>query len=87
MAPTRELQIDLNASQNIPQLFNTAGVRPDTYRVAEILLDPTNPGYLDPQLSANRRRSAIRADGCINYPIQLNNGQRHNRGRAPVPAG
>src|SRR5208282_6238909 len=34
-----ELQIDLNTSQNIPQLFNTAGVQPNTYLVAELDLD------------------------------------------------
>jgi hypothetical protein len=66
-----ELQIDLNASQNIPQLFNTAGVRPDTYRVAEILLDPTNPGFLIPTCPQSAPVGA-RADGCIKYPITLN---------------
>jgi hypothetical protein len=69
-----ELQIDLNASQNIPQLFNTAGVRPDTYRVAEILLDTTNPGFLIPNCPQSSPVGA-RADGCIKYPITLNNGQ------------
>jgi|HubBroStandDraft_1064217.scaffolds.fasta_scaffold01526_11 hypothetical protein len=66
-----ELQIDLNASQNIPQLFNTAGVRPDTYRVAEILLDRSNPGYLIPTCPQAAPVGA-RADGCIKYPITLN---------------
>jgi hypothetical protein len=68
-----ELQIDLNASQNIPQLFNTADVRPDTYRVAEILLDPSNPGFLIPNCPQSPP-VGVRADGCINYPITLNNG-------------
>ena len=68
-----ELQIDLNASQNIPQLFNTADVRPDTYRVAEILLDPTNPGFLIPTCPQSPP-VGVRADGCIDYPITLNNG-------------
>lgn len=65
-----DLQIDLNTSQNIPQLFNTAGVQPGTYRIAELVLDSANPGSivpncpLAPPLGANN-------DGCINYPIQL----------------
>ncbi len=65
-----DLQIDLNTSQNIPQLFNTAGVKPGTYRIAELLLDSANPGSIVPNcpqappLGANN-------DGCINYPIQL----------------
>jgi hypothetical protein len=65
-----ELQIDLNASQNIPQLFNTAGVKPNKYRTAELLLDPNNPGVLIP----NCPQSPGGGEGCINYPISLNNG-------------
>ena len=64
-----ELQIDLNASQNIPQLFNTAGVKPDTYHTAELLLDPNNPGVLIP----NCPQSPGGGEGCIRYPISLNN--------------
>ena len=65
-----ELQIDLNASQNIPQLFNTAQVRPNTYKTAELLLDPNNPGTLIP----NCPTSASTLEGCLTYPIVLNNG-------------
>ncbi len=65
-----ELQIDLNASQNIPQLFNTVGVKPNTYRTAELLLDPNNPGVLIPTCP----QSPPRLEGCINYPISLNGG-------------
>ncbi len=67
---TAELQIDLNASQNIPQLFNTSDVKKNTYRTAEILLDPNNPGFLIP----NCPQAFGRLEGCINYPIALNNG-------------
>jgi len=63
-----ELQIDLNSSQNIPQLLNTATVRTDNYKIVQIVLDPTNPGTLIPNCPASPT-----ADGCINYPIQLNN--------------
>jgi hypothetical protein len=65
-----ELQIDLNASQNIPQLFNTSDVKKNTYHTAEILLDPNNPGFLVP----NCPQAFSRLEGCINYPIALNNG-------------
>ena len=65
-----ELQIDLNASQNIPQLFNTAGVKVNTYHTAELLLDPNNPGTLIP----NCPTSASTLEGCLTYPIVLNNG-------------
>jgi hypothetical protein len=65
-----ELQIDLNATQNIPQLFNTAGVKPNKYHAAELLLDPNNPGVLIP----NCPQSPPRLEGCINYPISLNGG-------------
>jgi hypothetical protein len=63
-----ELQIDLLSSQNIPQLFNTAGVRVDNYKIVELRLDPTNPGSLIPTCPASPP-----ADGCIVYPLLLNN--------------
>ena len=65
-----ELQIDLNTSQNVPQLFNTAGVRPGTYKIAELLLDPNNPGTLIPNCPLAPPLGNA-SDGCINYPIQL----------------
>ena len=65
-----DLQIDLNASQNLPQVFNTAAVRPDTYEVAEVRLDPNNPGTLIPPCPL-APPLGFTADGCINYPIQL----------------
>ncbi len=63
-----ELQIDLNSSQNIPQLFNTSNVRPDTYKIVQLVLDTNNPGTLIPNCPASPT-----GDGCINYPIQVNN--------------
>jgi len=63
-----ELQIDLNSSQNIPQLFNTAAVRVDNYKIVQLQLDQTNPGSLIPTCPASPP-----ADGCIVYPIQINN--------------
>jgi hypothetical protein len=61
-----ELQIDLNDSQNIPQLFNIAKVKPDSYKIAQLILDPNNPGTLVPDCP-----NAGTPEGCINYPIQL----------------
>jgi hypothetical protein len=66
-----ELQIDLNTSQDVPELFNTSKVRPGTYKVAQILLDPNNPGSLIP----NCPQSPGGPEGCISYPIALTNGQ------------
>jgi hypothetical protein len=43
-------------------------VRPDTYVIAELLLDPTNPGTLVPVCP-----SAPGGEGCINYPLVLKN--------------
>ncbi len=65
-APT--LQIDLNNSQNVPQLFNTAKVRLGNYHIAELVLDPNSPGTLVP----NCPKSGT-LEGCINYPFQLAN--------------
>ncbi|MGB8411387.1 MAG: hypothetical protein WCE23_01035 [Candidatus Binatus sp.] len=72
-----DMQIDLNASQNLPQIFNTAGVQAGTYRLVELRLDPNNPGTLVPdcpQTSPPISNPNTTADGCINYPIQLTNG-------------
>jgi hypothetical protein len=68
-----ELQIDLNASQNIPQLFNTASVRADTYKVAEIRLDPNIPGYLIPNCpnAPSVPSGGFNSDGCVAVPITV----------------
>jgi hypothetical protein len=71
-----ELQIDLNDSQNLPQFFNTALVKPGNYMVAELELDPNNPGTLVSRCPSSPPPSpppGKTADGCINYPIQLSN--------------
>ena len=64
-----ELQIDLNDSQNIPQLFNTGRIKPNSYRIAQLILDPNNPGTLVP----NCPQAGGLLEGCINYPFQLTN--------------
>lgn len=69
-----ELQIDLNSSQNVPQLFNTAGVRTKQYKTVQLLLDPNNPGTLIPNCPGSPPAGGNSSDGCINYPIQLING-------------
>ncbi len=65
---TPELQIDLNNSQDLPQLFNIAKVKPGKYKIAQLILDPNNPGTLVPVCP-----SAGTPEGCINYPFQLTN--------------
>ena len=68
------LQMDLNTSQNVPELFNTAPVRSGTYRTAEILLDTNNPGSLIQNCPQSSPIGDKNTDGCINQPIALNNG-------------
>lgn len=77
-----ELQIDLNSSQNVPQLFNTAAVRTDGYKIVQLVLDSSNPGTLIPNCPGTPP-----ADGCINYPIQLNNpnGVTFSNGSVIIP--
>lgn len=77
-----ELQIDLNSSQNVPQLFNTAKVRTDSYKLVQLVLDSSNPGTLIPDCPGGPP-----ADGCINYPIQLNNpnGVTFSNGTVIIP--
>ncbi len=64
------LPIDLNVSQNTPQIFNTAGVRPGTYKIAELELDSAHPGSLVPNCPLAPPPGGIN-DGCVSYPIQL----------------
>jgi hypothetical protein len=64
-----DLQIDLNTALNVPLLFNSAFVRPDKYVIAELLLDPTNPGTIIPVCPG----APSSGEGCINYPIRLAN--------------
>ncbi len=64
-----DLQIDLNNSQNVPTIFNTAPVRVDSYRQAELLIDTQNPGTLIPDCPTASPLG--NSDGCISYPIQL----------------
>jgi hypothetical protein len=64
---TGALQIDLIAGQTEAQLFNTAGVRVNTYHTAELLLDTQNPGEIVPVCGSAPSRN----DGCVTQPIQL----------------
>ena len=64
-----ELQLDLNNSQDIVQLFNTGHIRPNSYHIAQLILDPNNPGSLVP----NCPQAGGVLEGCINYPFQLAN--------------
>ncbi len=72
-AANGELQIDLNSSQNIPQLFNAASVRTQPYKIVQLLLDSSNPGTLIPNCPKSPPAGGNSSDGCINYPIVVNN--------------
>ena len=61
-----DLQFDLNLIQSVPQLFNTAPVKPNKYMDLEIILDNVHPGTLIPYCS-----SSGPLEGCINYPMTL----------------
>ena len=63
-----EIQIDLNTSQNIPELFNTGHIKPGSYRKAQLILDSNNPGTIVPNCAGGGI-----LEGCITYPIQLAN--------------
>ena len=60
-----ELQIDLNALQNIAQIFNIQSVTSNTYYEFELILDPLVPGNLVPTCSGSA------GEGCIAYNAVL----------------
>ncbi len=60
------LQFDLNQVQTVPQLFNIATVKANTYQLLEVELDNVNPATLIPPCP-----SASALEGCINYKVQL----------------
>ncbi|MGO9449865.1 MAG: hypothetical protein ACLQDV_02290 [Candidatus Binataceae bacterium] len=62
-----DLQLDMLAGQNKFQLFNTAGIRPNTYSSVEVVLDATTPGNIVPICSSGGGS----IEGCANYPIAL----------------
>src|SRR5262249_16989469 len=63
-----DLQIDLVAGQSKLQLFNTGGIRPDSYHTVELVVDVVTTGFIVPVCP-----SASGLEGCINYPIILQN--------------
>ena len=65
------LQIDAIAGQSQAQLFNTANVRVDQYQTVEVLLDTTDPGSIVPNCSQVAPPQTT--EGCISYPIQVQN--------------
>jgi hypothetical protein len=61
-----EIQIELNAIQNIAQIFNAQNIPARTYRQVELVLDPPNPGNVVPLCPG-----AFGAEGCITYPARF----------------
>src|SRR5215475_14913363 len=61
-----DVQIDMIAAQSQLQLFNIIGISPNTYHTLELVLDAVTPGTIVPICGTG-------IEGCINYPIQLQN--------------
>lgn len=59
-----ELQLDMNAIQNGPEIFNAAKIPARTYNQLELVLDPLTQGTLVP-LCASLSPSG---EGCVAYP-------------------
>jgi hypothetical protein len=57
-----EIQIDLNAIQNIAEIFNAQAIPAKTYRQLELVLDAATPGNVVPVCAG-----ATSGEGCISY--------------------
>ena len=58
---------DVISGQSLMQVFNTQGIAAKKYTTVEVVLDTTQPGYVVPQCAG------ANLEGCIKYPIQLQN--------------
>jgi hypothetical protein len=63
------LQIDLNTTQSLAALFNTGNIPTGSYAIVEVQLDTTTPGTLVPNCTSG----GTGLEGCIGYPIALQN--------------
>jgi hypothetical protein len=59
-----EIQLDLNALQNLPQIFNSKAIPPKTYNQIELVLDPAIQGNAIPVCAG----TAPAGEGCVVYP-------------------
>jgi len=62
-----DLQVDANNIQNVPLLFNTVQVNPNTYKQVEVDLDINQPGKIVPLCPGQ----GATVEGCAPYPILL----------------
>src|SRR5207245_9814780 len=62
-----EIQVDMYALQNNPQVFNSFLIPAQTYNLIELVLDPQNPGNVVPLCG----QGSPRGEGCIVYPVLL----------------
>jgi hypothetical protein len=61
-----EIQIELNAIQNIAEIFNAQNIPAKTYNQVELVLDPPNPGNVVPLCPG-----PFGAEGCISYQAKF----------------
>jgi hypothetical protein len=80
-----EIQVDMYALQNNPQIFNSFLIPAQTYHVIELVLDPANPGNVVPLCG----QGSPRGEGCIVYPVSLASvpAGSPNTVRASIPSG
>ena len=64
---TGVVPIDVIGDQSQLQVFNTQGVGAKKFTTIEVVLDTTQPGSIVPQCAGGN------LEGCISYPIQLQN--------------
>ena len=60
-----EIQIDMNALQNGPEIFNSGLIAAKTYRQIELVLDPSTQGVAVPLCASQISPSG---EGCVAYP-------------------
>jgi hypothetical protein len=62
-----EIQIDLNAIQNVAEIFNAQSITAKTYQQVELVLDSATPGNVVPLCP----QSFPAGEGCIVYPAKF----------------
>jgi hypothetical protein len=62
-----EIQLDMLALLNLPQIFNSGVIKAQTYHQIELVLDPNIPGNIIPLCGSG----SPTAEGCVVYPAQL----------------
>ena len=63
-----EVPIDVLGGLSQLQVFNTSAVPSEKFTTIEVVLDTTNPGFIVPQCAGGGN-----LEGCVRFPIQLEN--------------